>query len=96
MLTGHKAYLGSLILEHTYNNAVVQTFVRLMVDGLKERERHESAVLFGGIPSDQHSMDEAAGELSGEASSSSLGSVCRGGDGHGTEVVCLYGIMNEG
>jgi len=66
VLVGHKTYIGSLVLEHTYNNAVVQTFVRLMVDCLKERERVESAVLFGGIPDDQDSMHEAAIGLTGE------------------------------
>ena len=66
MLVGHKTYIGSLVLEHTYNNAVVQTFVRLMVDSLKERERVESAVLFGDRPPDQDGWDEAAIGLSGE------------------------------
>ena len=31
---GHNAYVGFLYLEHTYNNAVVQMFMRLMVGSL--------------------------------------------------------------
>lgn len=41
---GHSAYIGFLYLEHTYNNAVVQMFVRLLVKSLRKNNR----VILGG------------------------------------------------
>lgn len=41
---GHSAYIGFLYLEHTYNNAVVQMFVRLLVKSLRKNDR----VILGG------------------------------------------------
>ena len=35
MNSGHKAYVGFLYLEHTYNNAVVNMFVTLMMNGVR-------------------------------------------------------------
>ena len=36
---GYNAYVGFLYLEHTYNNAVVQMFTRLMVNSLRRSGR---------------------------------------------------------
>jgi len=37
--SGHKAYVGFLYLEHTYNNAVVNMFVKLMMNVVWARQR---------------------------------------------------------
>lgn len=39
VIAGYYAYIGFLIMEHTYNNAVVHAFVRLMVDALREKKK---------------------------------------------------------
>ena len=33
--SGHKAYVGFLYLEHTYNNAVMNMFVTLMMNAVR-------------------------------------------------------------
>ena len=39
VIAGYYTYIGFLIMEHTYNNAVVHTFVRVMVDALREKKK---------------------------------------------------------
>ena len=48
-------------MEHTYNNAVVHAFVRLMVDALKEKKKRKSH--FWGVPLDQDNSDEIEEQL---------------------------------
>ena len=43
-------------MEHTYNNAVVHTFVRLMVDALREKKKRGDHVW--GIPFDNDEIVE--------------------------------------
>ena len=50
VIAGNYAYNGFLILEHTYNNAVVHTFVRVIVDALKEKKKCGDHVW--GVPFD--------------------------------------------
>ena len=56
VIAGNYAYVGFLILENTYNNAVVHTFVRVMVDALREKKKRGDRVC--GIPFDQDNTDE--------------------------------------
>ena len=43
---GHNAYLGFLFLDYTYNNAVVQVFVKLLCDTIREKSlRKDTALL---------------------------------------------------
>ena len=37
LTSGHKAFNGFLYLEYTYNNSVVNTFVKLMTDVVSEQ-----------------------------------------------------------
>ena len=56
VIAGNYAYVGFLILENTYNNAVVHTFIRLMVDASREKKKCGDHVW--GVPFDQDNTDE--------------------------------------
>lgn len=38
---GHKSYIGFLYLEHTLNNAVLNVFVNLLLEGDRKRKEAE-------------------------------------------------------
>ena len=61
VIAGYYAYIGFLIMEHTYNNAVVHAFVRLMVDALREKKKRRSH--FWGVPLDEDNSDEIEEQL---------------------------------
>ena len=56
VIAGNYAYNGFLILEHTYNNAVVHTFVRVMIDALREKKKCGDNVW--GVPFDNDEIVE--------------------------------------
>ena len=56
VIAGYYTYIGFLIMEHTYNNAVVHTFVRLMVDALREKKKCGNHVW--GVPFDNDEIVE--------------------------------------
>ena len=60
-IAGYYAYNGFLIMEHTYNNAVVHAFVRLMVDESREKKKRRSH--FWGVPLDEDNSDEIEEQL---------------------------------
>ena len=50
--SGHRTYVGYMYLEYTRNNAVLRTFVQLLVDQVKGRHRAKK----GGVADYDHGI----------------------------------------